>query len=198
VNANSGPFQLTIDSRRALARRVGMQAASIRILEKHPLLEDATADMADQGLNDDLFRLVARMLAPSVAVFWVVAMCDYRKWPPDDSQVPLKEARVALLNYAHKPTPENLNLAVAKAKALRPSTPLGQAGTALSLIGAGDGNAGGQDLKGVFADLLGRSILLLCQEEPDDLKKQILCKLSAGAGIFLAVNGLPKGWGGQP
>ena len=187
---------LTLESRQALARHASVQEGAARLLAEHPLLEDALAAMADQGFHDDLFRLIARMLPAPAAIFWVVSVHDRMDGVPDPANTDLHEARVALLAYAHEPKKENHAKAVTRARALKATNPLGQAGAALTLLPPPGTGAVNPDLEGVFADLMGRAVWLLCQKLPEERERLIHTKHMAGRGIFLALNGMPNGWAG--
>jgi len=195
VNTATTALPLTLESRQALARHASVQEGAARLLAEHPLLEDALAAMADQGFHDDLFRLIARMLPAPAAIFWMVSGHDRMDGVPDPANTALHEARAALLAFAHEPKKENHAQAVTRARALKATTPLGQAGSALALIPAPGTAAGKPALEEVFADLMGRAVWLLCQRGPDERERLRLTKHMAGGGIFLAVNGMPKGWG---
>jgi hypothetical protein len=182
---------LTLASRQALAKSIGLDTDATSVLEREPCLEQALAALLDQGHADPALRLVARMLTPSEAALWVVLSHDQflAQNPETDNRV--MEAREGLLEFARNPDPNTQAKAETACQALGGTHPLAMVALSLCLASP-RGNPQEAGAVGmpptVFPDLVGRAVLLIALSFPGDKReKEIQIKRSAGCGVSLAL-----------
>ena len=182
---------LTLASRQALAKSIGLDADATSFFERQTCLEQALAALLDQGHADPALRLVARMLTPSEAALWVVLTHDQLLARNPDTDNRVMEAREALLEFARKPDPINQAKAETACQGLGGTHPLGMVALSLCLASprGNQQEAGAVGMSpNLFPDLVGRAVLLIALSFPGDSRdKEIQIKRSAGYGVSLAL-----------
>ena len=185
------PLPLTLESRRALALDLEMIPEASAMLQRDRFLEKGLAALVDGGHLDTAFRLLARMLSPAKAMLWAILCHDDANPILTEGELPADVTRRALLAFARAPGEATRDAAERAGQALGWTEPLGMAASALSVLPNGkaillDGEMNPETK--LFADLVGRSILLVALGTPGgELARATKAKVLAAKGVSLAL-----------